>query len=707
MSSTFLRRVLDYFIFSMAILLAFLLFFESYLKLPFAISWFGHLHPLVLHFPIVLVLVTIIQYWRNDPNISWYLAMTTLLTLISAISGFVLSLDGATKGDLILTHQWLGVSVSYLMSGWYWISKQSTISALYYKITHTALVGLIVLTGHFGGMITHGKDFLSFSGKDENEEVALPDDPNIYLHIVQPILDKNCVSCHNQNKSKGELLLTDYTALLQGGKSGQVIDKTDLDKSELIKRIHLLVEEEDHMPPAEEDQLSESDLIVLTEWIKSGADSERMYSEIDVTNPLHSIIQDKIMSRQLNNWRDLPAVSDEEISELSSEYCNILRIHNSADALQVLVFQHLEYSPDLVQKLKPLAKNIIELDLSNLPLSDLEMKAVSGFSNLEILKMNNTPVDDVIFSNLAVLDNLKILRVYNTKFGKEAMAHSLSFPSLAALYVYNTEVKDENIETFFENRPEVNVVKLSEEALEFKSVLPAPKVDPLKYFFRKPFYVKLDHPLPGIDLNYTTDGSDPNLNSPNIPDSILVDNSFTMKFFASKEGWETSSIDSIKFLKSVYQPVTFDLEHSPNQKYEGRGKSLLFDLQKGPGNRSDSAWMAFREEAFVLTCEFEQEVILDKIVLSSSVRTDPYIFPPSSIRVVGGMTSGKMKLIGSVIPDQPKSRLDVGDKNFECKIKSSPVKFIKITVQPLQKIPGWHQGKGEQGWFFIDEVLFQ
>ena len=35
------------------------------------------------------------------------------------------------------------------------------------------------------------------------------------------------------------------------------------------------------------------------------------------------------------------------------------------------------------------------------------------------------------------------------------------------------------------------------------------------------------------------------------------------------------------------------------------------------------------------------------------------------------------------------------------------VKYIQIIVKPLQKIPMWHQGKGERGWFFIDEVVFE
>ena len=128
-----IKNFFDFGIYSLAILLAFFLVFERYLELPFLVSWLGHWHPLILHFPIVMILVTIVQYWRNDPGFSWYLSLTTILTLVSAITGLLLSFEGGTKGDLILTHQWLGVSVAFLMTSWYWFSKIPSFSQAYYK----------------------------------------------------------------------------------------------------------------------------------------------------------------------------------------------------------------------------------------------------------------------------------------------------------------------------------------------------------------------------------------------------------------------------------------------------------------------------------------------------------------------------------------------------------------------------------------------
>ena len=174
-----------------------------------------------------------------------------------------------------------------------------------------------------------------------------------------------------------------------------------------------------------------------------------------------------------------------------------------------------------------------------------------------------------------------------------------------------------------------------------------------------------------------------------------------------KEGWVSSALDSVSFLKTSQEPLNYKLEHSPDPKYIGRGRSLLFDLGKGPTNFGDSAWMAFKDHFFILTCEFDQEVTFNNIVLSSIIHTDPHLFPPSSIQILGGLNKNNMKVLGSLKPEQPGDRLNQQFKYYECKVNPIPIKHIKIIVKPLRKIPAWHQGKGEIGWFFIDEVVFQ
>jgi len=117
--------------------------------------------------------------------------------------------------------------------------------------------------------------------------------------------------------------------------------------------------------------------------------------------------------------------------------------------------------------------------------------------------------------------------------------------------------------------------------------------------------------------------------------------------------------------------------------------------------------MGFRENNFILSCEWAKEVRVNSVILSSIIHSDPYLFPPESITVKGGMDKSSMKVLGRLIPEKLEERSMQYFKFYECQFDPLPVRYVEIIVQPLQRIPMWHQGKGEKGWFFIDEVVFQ
>jgi predicted CXXCH cytochrome family protein len=702
-----LKRIIEYSIFCTAILLAFLLVFEKYLILPTFVQWIGHWHPLILHFPIVLILVTILQHWRKDEHFEWYLGITSLLTFLTAITGFLLSLEGDAKGNLILAHQWQGIGTAYLMGIWYWLDQWKPVRAFFPVLLQGVLIVLIVITGHFGGMVTHGKDFLTFGFKDKTDRQRLPDNPIIYAHIIQPILNEKCVSCHNPNKSKGKLVLTDYASILKGGESGQAVDPQNSANSLVLSRILLPPEDDEHMPPRDEKQLTDNEMILLSEWIEQGADEHLTFDDLEEGGESYMLVSKTIERGRSNKWNGLPGISDDKLKELSSDYVRISRLFNMSNALQVIVYPHKDYKNADIRALKPLNKNIVELNLSGLPISEWELEFTASCLNIERLNISNTPIDDQGISTLNGLKKLRELKIYNTPLTDQALQVFNEWPDLSKLFLFNTRITDEGLNRFLERKGDVYAVKTVEEVNGFQSVLPSPTLDPIKYFFRESFKIKLAHPLNGINIFYTTNGSTPDETSEKAPDSLLIHKNIKLKFFAAKEGWVSSPQDSMQFFKSITEPDRYVLQNPPHPNFTGRGEKLLFDLDKGIEVFGDSAWMAFREDDCILNCEWDEEVRLSTVVLSSIVHTDPYLFPPESIIVKGGMEKSNMRVLASIIPEKLEERAERYFNFYECQFDPVNVRYVEILVQPLQKIPMWHRGKGEKGWFFIDEVVFQ
>src|SRR6185436_1916451 len=113
--------------------------------------------------------------------------------------------------------------------------------------------------------------------KDSTAGTAIKPVPDVqeafaYNDVIKPILRTKCYSCHGPNKQKGKLRMDDEQMLMKGGKDGKVIEPGNADKSEMIKRLLLPVDNEDHMPPKEKPQPSESQIALLQWWIAQGAE---------------------------------------------------------------------------------------------------------------------------------------------------------------------------------------------------------------------------------------------------------------------------------------------------------------------------------------------------------------------------------------------------------------------------------------------------
>jgi len=700
-----LRNFLNYAIFSSSILLIFLLVFESYLFIPNIVKWIGHWHPVILHFPIVMILVVIIQFWRKDQYLEYYLGFTTFITFLTSITGLLLSFESGEKGDLISTHQWLGISVAFILGMWYWFSAYLQQKRTLAIVANSVLVILMITTGHFGGMITHGEQFLSLNSEKEIELVKLPDDPNIYAQFIQPILDRKCVACHNQNKSKGKLLLTNYEQLMRGGESGQLIDPENIDQSLILRRINLPLESEEHMPPKEEPQLTKEEMLLLADWIQAGSGKDLNFTDLDISMESYSIIQKTMNEQRTTQWEGLSAISDDEINDISSNYISIFRLYQKSNALQVIMYPHKEFKPGDVKKLKSIADNIVELSLNGLSLSEEDMGMVGQMTNLEKLDLGRTNVEDGALVKLQSLQKLTELKIYDSNLNGNSANDLKMLASLEKVFAYNSGWPDEELNQLANNNPGVAIITEVEQANDFKSVLPPPMIKEKVHFFKEPFKLSLEHPLKGIDIFYTLDGKLPDQNDMKYSDGIDILNDTKIIYFASKEGWQSSPIDSFKTFQAGGIPDDFTLEFAPNEKYQGTGPSMLFDLKKGPLTHTDSSWMAFRNNSFILECKCNSPRKIHEITLSAFVNTFSYIFPPEYIEVVGGVDPANMELLFRLDPVKQTDDRGASFDYHKCAIDAPLISCLKIKVQPLLQIPVWHQGKGERGWFFIDEVL--
>jgi|JI6StandDraft_1071083.scaffolds.fasta_scaffold02355_7 formylglycine-generating enzyme required for sulfatase activity/mono/diheme cytochrome c family protein len=103
--------------------------------------------------------------------------------------------------------------------------------------------------------------------------VTLEVKPRIdFVKHIQPILEQNCVSCHNPEKDKGDWILSTKKQALETGENAPNIVAFDLKKSAIYHLTTLAEDEDDLMPPKKSGgPLKKEEIAMLKGWIEQGA----------------------------------------------------------------------------------------------------------------------------------------------------------------------------------------------------------------------------------------------------------------------------------------------------------------------------------------------------------------------------------------------------------------------------------------------------
>lgn len=440
------NKWVDYAVFGLSIFLVFCLVFDSFITLPRWVAWLGRWHPLVLHFPIVLLLICTFL-GLTGRRIPWILlSSTVLLTLLTSISGFFLGKGVGENGDLLIWHQWLGGALGLFAAIWYALNRTSYRAAMMLKVLQVMIVGLVLGTGHYGGMVTHGEDFLALPIEKRAREI--PENPLIYQDVVNRILDDKCVSCHNPNKKKGELLMTSLEGLLAGGEVGNTLVPGNSEESELIRRIRLPMEDEEHMPPEGKTPLEADEIRILERWIALGASDTLRLNQLEPSEPLTELLQKRVAPDPTEHWKTLPLVADSTLNTLASDYVTIRRMAAGSQAVSVNVYKAPVYDPKQVTNLKPIAQNIVQMDVSGLPIGTEEVGLMASCSNLEWLEIDQTPITDAEVDTLKVLSKLSLLKIYGTRISDQSLAVFERMDALRKLFIWDTEIGPETLADF-------------------------------------------------------------------------------------------------------------------------------------------------------------------------------------------------------------------------------------------------------------------
>jgi mono/diheme cytochrome c family protein/uncharacterized membrane protein len=427
------------------------------------IEFLGHFHPVLVHLPIGVLFVAILLIWLSQKetySISQALLKVVVMfgvlsALGACVTGYLLSFSGDYEGELIDWHMWMGLGVlgvSILL----YVQVAYPAFKISYKVLTLALFILISVTGHLGGSLTHGPDYLSFTlaaSADTSgtiKPIANVQEAQAYIDVVEPMLRTKCYGCHGPNKQKGGFRMDSPAALMKGGKEGVAIVAGNSVKSDLVKRVLLPVNDKKHMAPKEKPQLDEKQIAILQWWIDEGASFDKKVKDLkqsEKVKPYLLALQNAAPKKE--KPLDIPeetveAADNKSLTALDARGVVVIPVAKNSNYLVANFVTSTGITDADLRLLLPLKKQLIWLKLGGTPITDASLKVIGECTGLTVLQLNNTAITDKGLASLKNLSRLNTLNLVGTKVTEEGLKNLQGAKQLRFLYLYQTQVNRKN-----------------------------------------------------------------------------------------------------------------------------------------------------------------------------------------------------------------------------------------------------------------------
>lgn len=254
-----------------------------------------------------------------------------------------------------------------------------------------------------------------------------------YEAVVGPIFRARCAGCHGAEKQKGKLALHTWERVVQGGDSGPLWVAGKPDESELVRRLKLPNDDEEHMPPADEPQLSAEEMALLVRWIERGASEKVLVEELklepalaravaELPKKLAEVEQAAGPSAEVAHAVDASTVERNraplaaKVAQLQRRFPGALSYESRSSATLRFTAAGLgrDFGDTELAELAAVGDAVDLLDISGTAVTEKAAEVLGRFPNVRVLRMGFTAVGDAVARAIGRLERVEVVVLTET-----------------------------------------------------------------------------------------------------------------------------------------------------------------------------------------------------------------------------------------------------------------------------------------------------
>ena len=431
----------------------------------------GRLHPLLVHLPIGFLILAFIfellTFRKRFKKLRQAVPAAVLLgffaALISLTTGLFLEEEGGYDDRILFKHKLFafitcGFSLALLLL----ISYQKNLEKGKRKAARFLLFCLLMITltvtGHYGGSLTHGAEYLSTATSENPKPVQVMKNPElVYNDIIRPVLEQKCYSCHSSKKQKGQLRLDGKDFILKGGKHGTILSDA-AGAGCLVERIKLPTDNEDHMPPVEKEQLTSLEIEILSEWARTGASFDAKAAEFNA--PLLKKYIESVSSVETNNWwpkDEIDPAPESAINILTQQGVRVSKLATESNYVEVIFNSSVATDDKTWDAVDLISANIASVRFSFTGFNDSDLMRLKNAVHLRRLFLDHTRITDKAMPAIMKFMELNYLNLVGTEISNNGLLSISKHPALRELFLFDTRINKVAIADFLRSNPDVRL----------------------------------------------------------------------------------------------------------------------------------------------------------------------------------------------------------------------------------------------------------
>ena len=221
------------------------------------------------------------------------------------------------------------------------------------------------------------------------------------------------------------------------------------------------------------------------------------------------------------------------------------------------------------------------------------------------------------------------------------------------------------------------------------------------------FVAVVEHGQPGLTMYYTTDGSEPDINSAKYTEPVILKTTAEIRVAAIRAGSGKTAVESRKVCWHKALGKEYTITYPYHKKYVAGGDSNMTDGLRGTYSYRDNLWQGYEGLDFEAIVNLGEKMKISKVSVGSLQSSGAWIYHPLKLEVFVSADAANWKKVGEVENKVPQTDAATSAQDLTVCFKAQKVKFVKVYCSAMHQNPDWHPGAGGKTWLFIDEIIVE